>query len=334
MSKGSRDDHIGILGGGAWGTALGALIGRQPLAVTLWSRNKEVCTSIRQYRENKVYLPDIPLPQTLSVTTALADLVSCTHLISVLPAQHSRGWFAQLSAVLLGPRPVAIASKGIERTTLMLMHEVLNDVWPNAIPALISGPSFAHDVARGLPTAVTVAAAEEGVARTWQSITGARHFRPYMSTDLTGVALGGSVKNVLAIAAGIVDGLGLGKSAHAALIARGYAEFQRLGLAMGAHAATMSGLSGLGDLILTAGSDRSRNMSLGIRLGRGDRLATILGARNSVSEGVASADAVCQLAARHGVEMPVCAGVADIVTGQQSVADAIDNLMSRPFKPE
>lgn len=334
MSKGSRDDHIGILGGGAWGTALGALIGRQPLAVTLWSRNKEVCTSIRQYRENRVYLPGVGLPENLAVTHALDDMAACTHLISVLPAQHSRGWFEKLGTLLPGPRPVAIASKGIERNTLMLMHEVLADVWPAAIPALISGPSFAEDVARGQPTAVTIAARDEACGQRWQGITGARHFRPYVSTDLTGVALGGSVKNVLAIAAGIVDGLGLGKSAHAALIARGYAEFHRLGLAMGARPSTMRGLSGLGDLILTAGSDRSRNMSLGMRLGKGESLATILGARQSVSEGVASAEAVCQLANRHQVEMPVCAGVAEIVAGRQSVESAIDALMSRPFKPE
>lgn len=214
------------------------------------------------------------------------------------------------------------------------MTEVISAVWPEAQPAVLSGPSFARDVARGQPTAVTLACADEALGAKWLATIGAPHFRPYLSDDLTGAELGGAVKNVLAIAAGVVEGRGLGESARAALIARGFAEFQRLGVALGAKRETMAGLSGLGDLILTASSPQSRNMSLGIELGKGRSLEDVLGERNTVSEGVATADAISSLAQKAGVDAPICAAVSDLVNGRKSVDQIIAALMARPFKSE
>jgi glycerol-3-phosphate dehydrogenase (NAD(P)+) len=215
-----------------------------------------------------------------------------------------------------------------------MMTEVMAAVWPEAVPAVLSGPSFARDVAMGMPTAVTLACADAEIGARWVATVGAPHFRPYLSGDLTGAELGGAVKNVLAIAAGVVQGRGLGESARAALISRGFAEFQRLGIALGAEAQTMAGLSGLGDLILTASSPQSRNMSLGIELGKGRPLGEILSERNSVSEGVATAGAIHGLALKAGVEAPVCEAVADLVSGTKSVDEIIAALMARPFKTE
>ena len=336
MSSEATFSSISVLGGGAWGTALAALAARNGVSTVLWTRNDHVCGSIAGNRENSEYLPGIALPDTLIATDDLALALTAQALIIAIPAQHCRAMYERIVAMAtVSSAPfVAISSKGIERGSLMLVHEVLRDVWPAANPAIISGPSFAHDVATGKPTAVTLAAGDEAAGMKWCKTLGTRNFRPYRNDDLTGVALGGAVKNVLAIAAGIVRGLDLGESAHAALIARGFAEFQRLGESMGASQQTMTGLSGLGDLILTAGSDRSRNMSLGIALGRGQSLDAILAARNSVSEGVASAQAVNALAQRHAVDMPVCAAVDDIVAGRQTVRKTINMLMDRPLRTE
>ena len=334
MVKSTGFSSVSIFGAGAWGTALAALVARDDGRTLIWTRNANVCTDINERHENRTYLPGITLPKALRATTNLDEAMAREAYIVCVPAQHNRALYADFAQSDVDGRSVAIASKGIERDSLMLMHEVLRDTWPAAKPAIISGPSFAHDVARGKPTAITLADAERLIGNKWLATLGTRNFRPYLNQDLVGVALGGSVKNVLAIAAGIVRGMGMGESAHAALISRGYAEFQRLGIAMGAIPVTMTGLSGLGDLILTAGSERSRNMSLGCMLGEGKTLADILAARNSVSEGVASAEGVCGLALRHGVEMPVSNAVADIVADRRTVKDAIDQLMSRPLKIE
>ncbi len=325
---------MAICGGGAWGTALAALVANNGIDTLLWARNEAVVRDINEARFNHHYLPDILLPDKLSATTDLKGVVERQAILFLVPAQQARQVFVDLSLLIPAGLPVAIGSKGIERETLLLMPEVLSETWPQAAPAMLSGPSFAHDVAMGKPTAVTLAASDKALGERWQATIGAPHFRPYLTDDLTGVALGGAVKNVLAIAAGIVDGFQLGESAHAALIARGFAEFQRLGLAMGALPATMVGLSGLGDLILTAGSTRSRNMSLGLMLGSGQSLEDILQSRNSVSEGVASAAAVIGLAKRYDVEMPVCKAVADIVDNRTEMNEAISTLMRRPFRRE
>ncbi len=325
---------VAVIGGGAWGTALANLCATNRIATTLWSREAHVACAITESNENSEFLAGVKLSSALRATADLSMAASCEAILFVVPAQFARAIFDELRQIVQAPIPVALCSKGIERETGLLMTEALTEVWPQALPAVLSGPSFALDVARGMPTAVTLACADQTLGRRWIATIGAPHFRPYLSDDLIGAELGGAVKNVLAIAAGAVEGKGLGESARAALIARGFAEFQRLGLALGADAQTMAGLSGLGDLILTASSPQSRNMSLGLELGKGRPLAEILAERNSVSEGVASAEAVTNLAARAGVEMPVCAAVAALVSGAKTIDDLIADLLARPFKSE
>jgi len=326
---------IGVIGGGAWGTALASLCAANGVATTLWARENSVIRAINTAHENTDYLAGVPLPESLKAAESLGMAADCEAILFVVPAQFARSIFAELrSAANGGPVPVALCSKGIERDSGLMMTEVLGAVWPEAIPAVLSGPSFARDVALGLPTAVTLACANAALGARWVATVGAPHFRPYLSADLTGAELGGAIKNVLAIAAGVVEGRGLGESARAALIARGFAEFQRLGEALGAKRETMAGLSGLGDLILTACSPQSRNMSLGIELGKGRPLGEILGERNSVSEGVATAAAIHGLAVKAGVEAPICEAVAALVSGDRTADDIIAALMARPFRTE
>jgi glycerol-3-phosphate dehydrogenase (NAD(P)+) len=323
-----------IIGGGAWGTALAALIARNEVETILWALEEDVARSINGRRENAVYLPGVRLPETLRATPHLEATGGRDAYVFVVPAQHSRGVLQQLRNVAPAHAPLALCSKGIERATGKLLTEVLAEVWPEAEAAILSGPSFARDVAEGLPTAVTLASRSAATGARWMATIGAPHFRPYLSDDLIGAELGGAVKNVLAIAAGAVIGRGLGDSARAALIARGFAEFTRLGVARGAKLETMAGLSGLGDLILTATSPQSRNMSLGVELGRGRSLDDVLAERRSVAEGVATAPAVVAMAARSGVDMPICAAVADLVSGARGLDAIIAALLARPLKTE
>lgn len=326
---------IGVIGGGAWGTALASLCAANGTATTIWAREEHVVRAINDRHENTEYLPDVPLPTSLKAVDSLSMAAENEALLFVVPAQFARTTFAELrSAAGDRQQPVALCSKGIERDTGLLMTEALSAVWPEALPAVLSGPSFARDVAMGLPTAVTLACANEELGKRWMATIGAPHFRPYLSDDLTGAELGGAVKNVLAIAAGVVAGQGMGESARAALIARGFSEFQRLGVALGAEAQTMVGLSGLGDLILTASSPQSRNMSLGIELGKGRSLDDVLASRNSVSEGVATAGAIHALAEKAGIDAPICAAVAELVSGSRNVDDIIAALLARPFTTE
>jgi glycerol-3-phosphate dehydrogenase (NAD(P)+) len=334
MDEARPFDTISVIGGGAWGTALAHLCASNGIDTTLWAREESVASGISSAHENTLYLPGVSLAPTLKATGDLALAGRASAFIFVVPAQFARIALAALKKVADHDSPIALCSKGIEQATGCLMTETLAEIWPAARPAVLSGPSFARDVARGLPTAVTIACEDETLARRWVATIGAPHFRPYLSSDLVGAELGGAVKNVLAIAAGVVDGRGLGLSARAALIARGFAEFQRLGVALGAEPQTMAGLSGLGDLILTACSTQSRNMSLGVELGKGRSLASIMEERNTVSEGVASAAAVRALAEKAGVDMPICLAVADLVSGAKTTDQIIADLLARPFKPE
>ena len=334
MEHTNHFESIMVIGGGAWGTALACVTASNGVETTLWARDDEVVSAINQQGENIRYLPGIAVPQGLQATSDLARTQDADALLFVVPAQSARDMFKAMVGKDRRALPIAIASKGIERETLQLMPAVLKDVWPEARPAMLSGPSFAHDVARGLPTAVTLACVHDSDGARWTKTLGTRTFRPYLSTDIDGVALGGAVKNVLAIAAGIVDGLGIGESARAALIARGFAEFQRLGRAMGVEANTMVGLSGLGDLILTANSSKSRNMSLGQALGRGESLEDILASRNSVSEGVMTADALIGLAQRYGIELPISQSIGDLIDGRKSLDLIVKELLGRPFRSE
>lgn len=329
--------HIGVIGGGAWGTALAqvcARAGGKSRRVTLWAREAEVVEAVNQRHENIAFLPGIALDPAIRATDALGDLATADALLMVTPAQHMRAVCAGLAPALKPGTPVLLCAKGVEQGTHKLLTEVLAEALPNAVPAVLSGPSFAAEVARGLPTAVTLACADEELAMSLMNAIGIPTFRPYYSPDLVGAEIGGAVKNVLAIACGIVEGKKLGASARAALTTRGFAEMTRLGLALGARAETLAGLSGLGDLVLTCNSPQSRNMSLGLALGQGKALADILGARNAVTEGVHSATAVVALAATLGVEMPISEAIASIVTGKANVDEAIAALLTRPFKSE
>ena len=325
---------VGIVGAGAWGSALSALCANNGANVKVWARDPEIAEAITTSNRNEAYLPGVDLPKGVSATSKLADLRDGEAILFVAPVQSARDLYKRLSDVFPEPIPVAICSKGIERASGRLLTEVLTEAWPSASPAVLSGPSFAKDVVRGRPTAVTLACREDGDARRWRATLARPHFRLYASDDVTGAALGGAVKNVLAIAAGVVDGAALGESARAAIIARGFTEFQRLGVAMGVKPETMGGLSGLGDLILTATSSSSRNMSLGIALGEGRPATDVLAERRTVSEGAATASAILQLAERYQVETPICRAVADLVSGTTPLEQIIQDLLSRPMTSE
>lgn len=326
---------IGVIGGGAWGTALASLTASNAIETTLWAREPDVADAINTHHENTIFLPGMALPESLKATSNLEEMATPEALIFVVPSQFARGVIADLKDVTANAQtPIALCAKGIEQSSGLLMTEVIKEVWPEAKAAVLSGPSFAADVVKGLPTAVTLAAAETTLGEKWAKTIAAAHFRPYLSDDLLGTELGGAVKNVLAIAAGTVTGLGFGDSARAALIARGFAEFQRLGVALGARKETMAGLSGLGDLILTAGSFQSRNMSLGAELGKGRSLKEILEERQSVAEGVATSKAVTAMAACAGIEMPICTAVADLVESKKELHEIVKELLSRPLKTE
>lgn len=325
---------VGIVGSGAWGTALGETLVRAGREVRLYARNPAIVEEINGLHRNAAYLPQCPLDPRLIATGDIADVARADVVVMVAPAQHTRAVAGELASRLAAGTPVVLCSKGIEQASGKLLVDVLREALPRAVPAVLSGPSFADDVVRGLPVAVTLAAADQALGRALAEAVGYRHFRVYWSDDLVGVQLGGAVKNVLAIAAGILDGKRLGASAHAALVTRGFAELRRFGLAFGARAETMAGLSGLGDLLLTCGSAQSRNMSLGRALGQGQALADILAARRTVSEGIYTAQAVARIARERSLDMPISTAVAAIVNDRLSVDDAIEALLTRPFKAE
>ncbi len=327
-------DHIAVIGGGAWGTALAQTCASAGRAVTLWAREEDVVASINTGHENTRFLPGAVLSNAITATGDLEKISNADAIMMVVPAQFARAILAQMSPFVREGRPVMLCAKGIEQDTLTFMTDVLKDTLPQALPAVLSGPSFAADVVRGLPTAVTLACADPVVGKGLMEAVGTRAFRPYFSADLIGAEVGGAVKNVLAIACGIVLGRELGKSAHAALITRGFAEMTRLGVALGAQAESLRGLCGLGDLVLTCSSEQSRNMSCGLALGRGLSVAQIMQERQAVTEGVSTAPALATLAAQRGVDMPICQAVADIVAGRVDVDTAIHGLLSRPFRSE
>ncbi len=333
MTKAQNQPHMAVLGGGAWGTALACVLAQTHASVTLWANEAETVNAINQSHENSQFLPGIDLPKAVQATENLADLARADIILMVVPAQFARPVLAQLSqhnknAVLV------LCAKGIERDSLKLMSDVAAETWPRQQIAVLSGPSFAADVARGLPTAVTLAVSDDALGDYLARHIGTAHFRPYLSDDIIGAEIGGAIKNVLAIACGIVAGKKLGESARAAVTARGFAEMSRLGAALGAQGETLGGLSGLGDLILTSSSTQSRNFSLGHALGQGADAATVLGARNSVSEGAMSAAAVTALADKHALDMPICRAVDAIVSGAVSVDAAIAELLARPITRE
>src|SRR6266436_4779163 len=317
---------VAVIGAGAWGTALAGVAARAGRDVVLYARSAATAAEIAATRSNP-RLPGAKLEASVKVTddiAAAADIV-----LIATPAQKLREAVAALAPHLAAAKPVIACAKGIERGTHQFMTEVIAETAINAIPAILSGPSFAEDVARGLPTAVTLAAKDETLARALVQALGSSTFRPYHTTDVRGVEIGGAAKNVLAIAAGIVVGRKLGASAQAALTTRGFSELTRLGQACGARSETMAGLSGLGDLILTCSSPQSRNLALGIALGRGEPPP-----RDQLAEGEFTAPVLIELAASQHVDMPVSNAVAAILSGATTIDAAIESLLTRPFKAE
>jgi len=324
----------GVIGAGAWGTALAEVCARAGLKVTLWAREPEVRESIAATGQNMLFLPGVPLHEGLVVTGDFADLADCDLVLAVPPAQFLRPTLTAFAPHVRPGLPVMLCAKGIEQGSLKLMTEVMLELLPQARPAVLSGPSFAAEVARGLPTAVTLACEDPALGAALAAAIASPAFRPYLSGDMIGAEAGGAVKNVLAIACGVVEGLQLGRSAHAALITRGFAEMTRLAVAKGAKAETLAGLCGLGDLVLTCSSPQSRNMSVGLALGSGQSLEQALSGKLSVAEGVATAPAVRALALSLGVQMPICEAIAAVLAGEITLNKAIDGLLSRPLKTE
>jgi glycerol-3-phosphate dehydrogenase (NAD(P)+) len=302
--------------------------------VVLWAREDDVVAAISARHVNEMFLPGVTLDPGVRATSRLPEAAACDALLLVTPAQHVRAVARELRPTLRAGQPVVMCAKGIEQATGEMMGDVLAAELPAVTRAVLSGPSFAADVARGLPAALTIACTDEAVGRLLAERLGSPAFRLYWTSDLVGVELGGALKNVLAIAAGIVDGQGLGASAHAALVTRGFAEMRRFGKALGAQPETLIGLSGLGDLILTCGSPQSRNMSLGRALGRGETLSQALAGKLAVTEGVYTAAAVRRIAEAKGIDMPICFAVCDVIDGRASVREAIGQLMQRPIKAE
>lgn len=324
---------IGVIGGGAWGTALAALSAEQGDTL-IWARNAEVVDGINATHSNPLYLPDVKLPTNLRATGDLAALKDCDALVLAVPAQTLRSFAEAIRQALPLKAPIVIAAKGIEISTGLLPGDVLAELLPGRPLAILSGPNFATEVARGLPSASTLACADAELGAALVQRLGRPTFRPYLSDDVTGAQIGGAVKNVLAIACGIVIGRKLGDNARAALITRGLAEMSRLGLALGAKRETLMGLSGLGDLVLTCSGTQSRNLSLGIALGEGKTLEQIMGARRTVAEGVHTARAIEALAGKHGVEMPICAAVDAVLHKFASIDETLAALLARPFRTE
>ena len=318
--------RIGVIGGGAWGTALAAVAARGERPVTLWVREPEVVEAINRQHRNPLFLPGIDLPAGIAATGDLADLAGSDALLVVAPAQHVGAVLSQLPS---GDRTLVLCAKGIEAGSRRLIGEVAAAVQPGARLAVLSGPTFAHEVAAGLPTAITLACADPELGARLAERIGSPTFRPYLSNDVVGAEIGGAVKNVLAIACGVVDGAGLGQNARAALIARGFAEMTRFGLARGARAETLAGLSGLGDLVLTCSSTSSRNFSLGVGLGQGRAAAELLADRRTVAEGAFTAPVLREAAADAGVEMPITDAVCRLLEGA-ALDRVIGDLLARP----
>ena len=330
--------NIGVIGAGAWGTALAKHLAEKGLNIRLWAYEQEVVNAINTAHENPIFLPGVTLPRTLVATSSIADAVEgCDGILFVVPSHVTRPVLRTLVSCLPSPVPLVSATKGIEEETSKLMTQVMDEVLPPSMQPKImalSGPSFASELSLGKPTAVCLAGRDEQVVQQFQQAFMTSGFRVYADADLIGVQLGGALKNVMALAAGVVDGLELGLNARAALITRGLAEIVRLGVAMGADPRTFYGLSGVGDLVLTCTGTLSRNHTVGVRLGKGEKLDTILGGMQAVAEGVRTAHAALGLARRHSVEMPITQEINAVLFESKSCRKAVSDLMEREAKPE
>jgi glycerol-3-phosphate dehydrogenase (NAD(P)+) len=325
-------NHIAVIGGGAWGSALALTCTRAGRQVTLWEHDAANAANLAQKRES-LFLPGVRLDDGIALAGDLAAAARADAILLVVPAQAVRAAAAALAPLIASSTPVIVCAKGIERGSKKFMSEIVAECTPKAHPAILSGPSFARDVARGMPTAVTLAAGDAALAAALAKALSSATFRPYHSTDVRGVEIGGAAKNVLAIAAGVVAGRALGVSAAAALTTRGFAELVRFGKAYGASPETMMGLSGLGDLILTCTSPQSRNYTFGVNLGRGQKADTIQGT-TGLAEGAFTASVLLEMARERSIDMPISAAVAALLEEKMSVDEAIESLLARPLKSE
>jgi glycerol-3-phosphate dehydrogenase (NAD(P)+) len=331
-------ERVAVLGAGSWGTALAKLLADQGLRTVLWARRTDQAAHIQQSRQNEAYLPGFELPDTLEATSELdRALDGAQMVVSVVPTHGLREVLERAAPLVPPGVPIVSATKGIENETLKLVSQIFEDHWPadaHGNLTYLGGPSFAREVAAGIPTAVSVAGRDPAVGNVVQHAFATQRFRVYYTEDVMGVELGGALKNVVAIAAGAADGLGFGHNTRAALITRGLAEISRLAIHMGANALTMAGLSGMGDLVLTCTGDLSRNRSVGLQLGKGRTLDDILGGMTMVAEGVRTTKSAHMLAEREGVEMPITAEIYRVLYENKSAMEAVVSLMTRRLKHE
>jgi len=324
-------DRLGVIGGGAWGTALAQVAATKGRDTLLWALEPDVVEAVNSIHENPVFLPGLPLDPAIRATTDLAELDTCDAWLVVTPAQHMRKVLAAAPPCF---KPLILCSKGIEEASGELLHHVAQAACPSASIAVLSGPTFAHEVAAGLPTAVTVACGDAATAEAIHGRLALPQFRIYLSDDVPGAEVGGAVKNVLAIACGVVEGKGLGQNARAAVIARGFAEMTRFGLTYGARPETLAGLAGLGDLVLTCNSTSSRNFSLGKSIGEGRAASELMADRRTVAEGAFTAPVLRRLADERGVDMPLVTAVDDLLSGRANVDFILEQFIARPARAQ
>jgi glycerol-3-phosphate dehydrogenase (NAD(P)+) len=327
--------QVGIVGAGSWGTALALLLHGNGLPVTLWGHDAAQMSRVAEERENRSYLPGIPLPETLRLTSELEDLGQCDLILLVTPSKALREVAARLSTISLRQDAVLLScTKGVERGSGLRMSEILAECLPAQLVAVLSGPSHAEEVVRKMPTAVVVGCTDAEIAQRLQTAFSSRSFRAYTNSDVAGVELGGALKNIFALAAGVSDGLGLGDNSKAALVTRALAELSRLGEALGGQHATFQGLSGIGDLMVTCFSRHSRNRLVGERLGRGEALAAIGASMNMIAEGVPTTYSACECARKLGIDVPIITQIRALLDGTTGPREAMENLLSRDPRPE
>ena len=326
--------NISIVGAGAWGTALAEVMSRQGHQINLWAKESAVVNSINSSHENDVFLPNVKLSDLIVAFNNLEQITNCDLLLVVSPAQYTRETLLEVSKTLKPETPIILCSKGIEISSLSLMNQITESIFPDNPIAILSGPSFAIDVVNNKPTAVTLACKDLKIGKNIAESISLPTFRPYLSEDVIGAQIGGATKNVIAIAAGVVEGQKMGDSARAATIARGFSEIKRLAIAMGGKEETLAGLSGMGDLLLTCNSKTSRNYSLGIKLGEGQTIEEATNGLSTIAEGMYSAKAITKLAVQNKIDMPITQAVNDLIEEKYSVTDIIDNLLNRPIKEE
>ena len=327
-------NKFGVIGAGAWGTALANVVAANGKACVLWAREEEVVNTVNNDHQNPIFLPGVEINPYVRATTDLADACNAEALLFVVPTQHIRSVAEIAAPHIRKGLPVVLCAKGIELGSNALLSHVLHETVPHALPAVLSGPTFADEVARGLPTGVTLACADDAVGTDLAESLGSTTFRPYLSSDVIGAQIGGALKNVLAIAAGIVAGRALGENAKAAVTTRGLAEMLRFSEALGGNGITLMGLSGLGDLVLTCGSSKSRNHALGVALARGEAAKDFLSARNTVAEGAYTVAATMAIAQKKEIDLPICEAIDAVINQGVGLDEAIEALLNRPLRAE